>query len=228
MEATPSEEPAAPVRALIVTGGDGWRGPLPRFGAAIGTVIAADSGVELALRFGLPVAVVVGDMDSASPADLEEAEQLGARIERHPRDKDETDLELALDLARSEGATEIVVVGGSGGRLSHLLAIAFLLTSDKYEAITIRWLLPNAEAHVVNRLHRCRIDGNVGDLVSLLPIGGPVSGIHTDGLKWVLHDSELEAAEIRGISNEMESERANVAVVAGTLLVIHEPGEESR
>ena len=51
------------------------------------------------------------------------------RFEIHPVDKDETDLELALQIAIDEGATEIDVLAVLGGRLDQSLANLMLLTS---------------------------------------------------------------------------------------------------
>ena len=62
-------------------------------------VIAADSGVDHARTLGLAPDVVVGDLDSVSADGLAWADALGADIQRHPADKDATDLELALDVA---------------------------------------------------------------------------------------------------------------------------------
>ena len=76
-------------------------GPLP----AGAFVIAADSGLEHAAALGLAVDVLVGDLDSVSTSALEAAEEAGVRVERHPVDKEATDLELALDYALALGAT---------------------------------------------------------------------------------------------------------------------------
>ena len=81
------------LRAIVLTDGDPVAPPIPLPTDA--TVIAADGGLRLSPILGLRVDVVVGDMDSVSAAELAAAEQAGARIERHPTDKDATDLELA-------------------------------------------------------------------------------------------------------------------------------------
>ena len=59
-------------------------------------VVAADGGLAEAVRLGLQVDVVVGDLDCASPAEVAAARQAGAEVARHPEDKDATDLELAI------------------------------------------------------------------------------------------------------------------------------------
>ena len=209
-------------RVLVVAGGDPWTGPLPRIGAALEEVIAADSGVELALQLGLPCGVVIGDLDSASPEALAEAERLGARIERHPADKELTDLELALDLAVSHGAHEIVLIGGGGGRNSHLLANAGLLGSDKYAHVVIRWLLPRTEIQIARADRPVKVTGRPGELVSLIPVGGDAIGVTTGGMRWPLSDELLPAGSTRGVSNELLAEIATVAVTGGTVLVVHE------
>jgi thiamine pyrophosphokinase len=185
-------------------------------------VIAADSGVELALQLGLPCGVVIGDLDSAAPEALAEAERLGARIERHPANKDFTDLELALDLACAGGARDIVLLGGAGGRTSHLLGNAQLLGSEKYSSVAIRWLLPHAEIQIARPGRAVTVTGRPGDLVSLIPIGGDAVGVATSGLRWPLHDELLPAGTSRGVSNELLAEMAGVIVAEGTLFVVHE------
>ena len=63
----------------------------------------------------------------------------GADVERHPADKDATDLELALRRARAtRGAQRIVVVGGGGGRLDHFLANALLLARRRLAGLEHR------------------------------------------------------------------------------------------
>lgn len=81
------------LRTLIVTGGDpeGLTGPSDHFDL----VIAADSGFDHASALELKVDLVVGDFDSISPK-----ARLGqVATEVHPRDKEHSDLELALDAA---------------------------------------------------------------------------------------------------------------------------------
>ena len=217
-----SEQPAVIERVLVVAGGEPWSGELPPIGAAISYVIAADSGVELALQLGLPCTVVVGDMDSAAPEAIAEAERLGARIERHPVDKESTDLELAMDMACATGARQIVVLGGSGGRISHFIGNAALLAGSKYADINIRWLMPRTEIHISVPGRPIDIEGHRGDLISLIPIGGDAAEVSTAGLQWPLHDEVLRAGTTRGISNTLVAEIAAVSVGAGTLLVVHE------
>ena len=96
-----------PKTAIVCTGGGlaDHRVVVP----AHDLVIAADSGLHVARALNLRVDLLVGDLDSVSPEAIADTP-----IERHPVDKDATDLELAIDAAVRRGASHMVVIGGSG------------------------------------------------------------------------------------------------------------------
>ncbi len=62
-------------------------------------LIAADGGARHALELGLVPSVVIGDLDSITDEDRRTLVASGTDIQVFPRDKDETDFELALRLA---------------------------------------------------------------------------------------------------------------------------------
>lgn len=189
-------------------------------------VVCADAGVSLALRLGLHVDVVVGDLDSVPDADLARAVDAGAEVERHRPDKDHTDLELALLVAaRGAGDTDVVVVvGGAGGRLDHALANVAALASDTLADVVVRARLGPGDVHVVR--DEVELDLPIGATVTLLPSGGPAGGITTEGLRYALEDGELSAWSARGVSNEVVAAPVRVTVATGVLLVVV-PREDS-
>src|SRR6188474_218149 len=133
----PAEEGVSEKMVVVIAGGE-----VPRPEAALAVppgaeVIVADGGLDHARALGLDVAVAVGDFDSASEEAVAAAEAAGVRIVRHPAAKDATDLELALDLAVSSGASRILVLAGDRGRLDHLLAGLLLLGSGEYARVEI-------------------------------------------------------------------------------------------
>jgi thiamine pyrophosphokinase len=206
---------------VVLTGGDPVDPALTPVLPAGALVVAADSGLAAADALGLTVDVVVGDMDSVTPAHLAAAEAAGARLERHPAAKDATDLALALTTAVGLGARRITVVGGDGGRLDHLLANALLLACDEYAAVTVTAHLGVATITVVR--DEATLYGRRGELVSLLPVHGPAHGITTDGLLYPLRDETLAPGSSRGVSNELARPTAHVRVRAGVLLAV-QPG----
>ncbi|MEX0667451.1 MAG: thiamine diphosphokinase [Acidimicrobiia bacterium] len=177
-------------------------------------VIAADSGFDQAKRLGVDVDLLVGDLDSISAEGLE----LAGKIEQHPTDKDFTDLAIALDAALKRKPSRVIVVGGAGGRIDHFLANAALLASPEYAALTLTWLPGHAVINVVR--NRIELSGSPGDLVSLLPYGGPVLGVTTDGLRWPLNGAVLAPGTSLGVSNQMVDTRASVELKEGVLLTV--------
>jgi thiamine pyrophosphokinase len=149
------------------------------------------------------------------------AENAGIRVERHPREKDATDLELALDAAVAMDPARIVVLAGDGGRLDHLLSALLLLASPRYAGAEVDALVGSARVHVVRNSRT--LEGTKGELLSLLPLGR-ADGVTTEGLEFPLHGETLEAGTSRGVSNAFEAETALISVEQGVLLAIR-PGE---
>ena len=185
---------------------------------AAGVVIAADSGLDHALALGVHVDVVVGDLDSVTPASLQRARDAGTRVEQHPEAKDFTDLELALDAARARGAARVVVVGGSGGRLDHFLANALALTRRDLADLQVEARFGEADVVVVRS--EVTLRGVSGGIVSLRPVGGPAHGITTSGLRYPLRGETLHPGSTRGVSNELLGTEAQVSLTDGVLLAI--------
>ncbi len=203
---------------VVVSGGES---PEPSAALAVppdAPVVAADRGLEHALALGLEVSVAVGDFDSASPEAVDVAEASGVRVVRHPRAKDATDLELALDVALSMAPTRILVLAGRGGRLDHELATLLLLASDRYVGTQVDALIGSTDVHVI-RGERV-LEGEPGELVSLLPANGAAVGVTTQGLAYPLHGETLEPGSSRGVSNVFLSETARVGLSGGVLLAV--------
>jgi thiamine pyrophosphokinase len=68
---------------------------------------------------------------------------------------------------------------------------------------------------------RSEVRGRSGDLVSLIPWGGEVRGVRTQGLRWPLSNETLHPHKTRGISNELTGEVAHVEIKSGLLLIVH-------
>ena len=190
------------------------------------TVVAADGGLLRARALGLAVDVVVGDLDSATPEALAEAESTGARIVRHPQAKDATDLELALDEAIALGASRVLVVASAEGRLDHLLGSLLLLAAERYAALELDALVGEALVHVVR--DERRLEGSAGELLTLVPLGGPAEGVATEGLEYPLAGETLAPGTTRGVSNVFLAKTATVRVGAGMVLAIRPAPEKGR
>jgi thiamine pyrophosphokinase len=114
------------------------------------------------------------------------------------------------------------VLGGHGGRLDHLLANAALLASPAYAAVDLIAHMGGARVTVVRR--DADLAGAPGDLVTLLPLNGPATGVTTDGLLYPLRGEDLLPSSTRGVSNELVGAHAHVRVRGGVLLAV-QPGQ---
>lgn len=191
-------------------------------------VIAADSGLDEAERLGLTPMVVIGDLDSVDADALARARRSGVPVLQHPVDKDETDLELALTHARNSGYRKVILIGGhghvgrDGDRLSHLLGNALVLASEPFADIEIAWHVGATTVSVVRPGRPGVFEGQPGELVSLIVVGGDATDVTTEGLRWRLTGATLGFGSTRGISNEMTSTAAAVSISTGVILAVHE------
>jgi thiamine pyrophosphokinase len=206
----------------VVFGG----GPIDRdaadvalLGVRADRVIAADSGLATCVAAGLHCDLVVGDMDSVSPELLEAACAAGTVIERHERDKDATDLELALDHAVQgpDGGT-VLLIGSSGGRLDHLFSIALLVGSPRYSGFHLEARLGRSRVLPVH--DQRRIFAPVGTVASLFAFHGPANGVTVTGMRWPLSSAVLDAGNTVGVSNRFDDDAADFTVQGGVLTVV--------
>ena len=181
-------------------------------------VIAADVGYRHARTLGLQVDVVVGDFDSLDRENLEVTNSQLV-VEEHPADKDESDLALALNFARTVGATNIDVITGGGGRLDHLLVSSMLLASDE-----------NVDQRIVTHCGTSRVmalkpgkafdlSDVVGSQISMIALRSN-SRISTTGLRWNLsRDDAFPIFSSLGLSNEI-TDYPTIEVGHGVFLLI--------
>ena len=182
-------------------------------------IFAADGGTHHAIALGLTPSAIIGDLDSMTPVDRAALEAAGARLLQHPRDKNETDLELALDYAIETGQREIVIIAALGGRIDQTLGNLSLLTNVQLSTLNIK--LDDGIEEAFFCRDRSEVQGRRGDLVSLIPWGGEVRGVRTEGLRWPLSNETLLPHKTRGISNELLGEIASVKIETGLLLIVH-------
>lgn len=205
---------------IVVTGGDPVDPSMVADLAPAALVVAADSGLEQADHLGLAVDIAVGDFDSLSPDRLAEAEADGCRIERHPAAKDQTDLELALLVVLARGAERVVVVGGAGGRLDHLLANALVIAAPAFADLAVEARMGRAWLYVARPAKPVTFAATVGEMVTLLATGGTARQVRTRGLGYPLVDEDLLSGSTRGVSNVVVDTSVGVSLGRGALVVI--------
>jgi thiamine pyrophosphokinase len=180
-------------------------------------IIAADGGTRHALALGLTPKTIIGDMDSL-PANFD-ISKFDDDVILYPQDKNETDLELAIQHALTLYPEQIIILAAFGGRLDQTLANIALLSDIQRSTFNVR--LDDGIEEVFFCHEQVQINGSSGDIVSLIPWQGEVTGIVTTNLKWRLQDETLYPQKTRGISNEMIDNTATVQIKSGLLLVVH-------
>ena len=179
-------------------------------------VICADGGAVNAEAMGIRPHVLIGDLDSfresrIRPEDVE--------VSIHPMSKDATDLELAIDYALEQGADEILLLGAVGSRLDQTLANVGLLSRPLLEKVPTRLLGPDWEAFLI--WSEGTVEGELGEVVSLIPMTPEVAGITTEGLEYPLRRGRLRTGYTVGISNTLTAPQARIEIKTGLLLVVH-------
>jgi thiamine pyrophosphokinase len=193
----------------------------PGWDAGADWVVAADAGAMAALALGLRPDLVIGDLDSIAPGDLERVRALGIPVEARPADKDESDTELALSAALDRDPAAVTVLGALGGwRIDHALANVWLLALPAAEGREVVILDARCRMRLLSGPGRTELQGPSADLVTLLPFDGPAQGVTTEGLAYPLRNESLRAGPSRGLSNVRAEREAVITLRAGRLLII--------
>ncbi len=204
-------------RAVIVANAPGVEWPALAALLPGALVVAADGGARAFLGRERAPDVIVGDGDSLGPEELAALAAAGARVVAHPRDKDETDLELALAWVVAHGVTECDVVGALGGRWDHSLANVLVCAGERFAACCIRVHAPGETLYLVRGA--VTLDESRGTTVSLIPLTAVVTGVTTRGLRYELAAATLYRDQGRGLSNVLLAPPASVTLEHGVLLV---------
>lgn len=211
-----------PPDIVVVAGG----APLERVprDVADARVVAADSGVALAMAIGLEVDVAVGDFDSLAPDLVDRLDEIASEVRRHDSDKDATDLELALAVALESAPARVLVFGLEGGRPDHALANLLVAASETYASLDIELALELGRAWVVRDVLRGRWPAST--TLSVIPVHGDAV-VSVDGVQWPLDRSRLVAGTTRGVSNTTTEASTTVTVHDGVAICIVPTNTES-
>lgn len=184
-----------------------------------GRLVGVDGGSRHLRPLGVRPHLAVGDMDSIARDLLEDYRRAGVEMHLHPPRKDATDLELALELALTGGATRISILGGTGGRLDHTLGNLFLLARCLPAGIPACIMDEAQCVHLTDRT--LTLSGAVGDTLSLLPATPEACGVSLTGLEYPLRDATLTFGTSWGMSNVFTESTATVTLRSGRLFVFH-------
>ena len=183
-------------------------------------IIAADAGARHLIQAGYLPDIAVGDFDSLSADELTFLEQSGCDVRKHPCAKNETDTQLATDIAIAAGAKDITIFGGIGGRLDHSLANIQLLVYMHDRGCTGK-ITDGVQTAILLTDSLKLVGWHPGDVLSILPLTPKLTGLSIEGLRFPLVEAEIQMGITRTISNEFtESGTGCLTLASGMAVVI--------
>ena len=202
------------MRAFIYVGGEIYPDNITEHPKGDDLCIAADSGYYNAEKLGEHVNIFVGDRDSFD-GELPKSVEV---IELKP-EKDLTDTQVAVELALSRGADDIIIIGGLSGRLDHTMSNLAILEDAKARGF---------HALIADGHNRVRFIRNDSALVarsnykylSLIAADEKIKGVEIKGVKYPLKNENIKRSLQFAVSNEIDGNCAFIAVKKGGIFII--------
>lgn len=177
-------------------------------------ILCADGGYDYASASGIIPDMLIGDLDSIT---LPNDPAIKTLI--FPSEKDDTDTGICLQTALDNGYTDILIIGGLGGRLDHTMSNIQLITGKCHlaDSITIK---DKSNSCTVIHNKSVSLPHKEKQYVSIFSMSEISTGVTTSGLKYPLDNAEMVYGSTLGTSNEIISENATISVKNGRLLII--------
>ncbi|WP_462409231.1 thiamine diphosphokinase [Neobacillus sp. Marseille-QA0830] len=184
--------------------------------------VGVDRGVFHLLERKINPDIAFGDFDSVSPQELEYIENSVSELKRFKAEKNETDMELALNWALEQNAEVIRLFGATGGRLDHFLANIQLLVEPLKKGSPSEVFLIDRNntaflrgpgTYVIPKLDKLKY-------VSFVPLTLNVHNLTLEGFKYPLKNRHISLGSTLCISNELISKYGTFSFSEGILIVI--------
>ncbi|MCU9612152.1 thiamine diphosphokinase [Caldibacillus lycopersici] len=184
--------------------------------------IGVDRGNRYLLDKGITPAVAIGDFDSVTKEELEVYQSSLPNVLKYQTEKDETDMELALQVASQQNPSLIRIFGATGGRLDHMLANLFLLMKPIAA-------IKNASIEIIDRQNILEVKRPGQYLleqlpdkqyISFIPFTQTVENLSLVGFKYPLKDRNIFIGSTLCISNELIQRHGTYSFSKGILLVV--------
>lgn len=175
-------------------------------------IICADRGYRHCVALGLVPDVLLGDFDSLDIP-------LPDGIERHtyPSEKDETDLQLAIDYAINKGFKEIYCIGVFGGRCDHFLGNIGLMkwARDRGASLTFE----DSDTYMFLLSGEVTLSKRENHYLSLIPFFEDAT-VTLKGTKYPAENVTFRVGDTLGLSNEIMEDAAQISIQKGSALVM--------
>lgn len=186
-----------------------------------GDWVGVDRGTLHLLEAGIAPAFAVGDFDSLTEVEHQRVGQQVAEIHAKS-DMDETDTDMAVRLAFGEHhATEVCLVGATGGRIDHFLSNLFMPTQPQFAAYTNHITMLDAENNIrfyqPGHYQLTALSGY--HYLGIVPLTA-VSHLEIQGAKYPLHDWSSQTPFSWASNEFLAGQPTQISWTAGIVAVI--------
>lgn len=181
---------------------------------------AVDRGVYRLLKLGIKPVAAFGDYDSVTTEELAWMQEQTHELHIVAKEKDETDLEIAIRWALEQKPKEIRIFGATGGRLDHSLANIQML---------LKGVRANVKMSVVDNKNEISLQepgtyhiekSERFPYISFVPMSEQVEGITLHGFKYPLTNKTIQWGFTLCISNELIAEKGTFSFTTGILMMV--------
>lgn len=184
-------------------------------------VIGVDKGIEFLYSHNITPSYIVGDFDSTKQAVADYyRNQTNVPIREFNPVKDASDTEIAIRLAMTLGATEIIILGATGGRIDHLWANVQSLTIPFKAGIDAKILDKQNRISLIGGKTVLKKSEAYGPYFSVFPLGKEVYGFSIQGAKYPLRNHTLTPYDSLCVSNQIEDEEVVIDFLSGTVILM--------
>ncbi|MCM3113979.1 thiamine diphosphokinase [Neobacillus sp. MER 74] len=184
--------------------------------------VGVDRGVYHLLQRNISPSIAFGDFDSVTSDELIFIEDRVTELKKYRPEKDETDMELALNWALKQHPSAIRIFGATGGRLDHLFANVHLLLTPIQEKNEVDICIIDRNNIVfIKEAGSYKIEKmDSKKYISFVPVTLNIQNLTLEGFKFPLKNRHISIGSTLCISNELISDYGTFSFSEGILIVI--------
>lgn len=180
--------------------------------------IGVDRGVIALLKAGIRPVKAFGDFDSLSVSEWQHVQTVLDDLHIWPAEKDQTDMEIALDWAVAQEEVELIrLFGATGGRLDHLFGNVQLLVKHANKRIEMIDKQNIATIHLPGTYTVCADEHKY---ISFIPISHDIKKLTLKGFKYPLTNCHISLGSTLCISNELIQSSGTFSFSEGILMMV--------
>jgi thiamine pyrophosphokinase len=183
--------------------------------------VGVDRGLYYILKQGIKASAGIGDFDSVSEEELNWMREQCENFSIAPAEKDQIDLELALDWAFKQKPTKIRIFGATGGRLDHYLGSIQLLTKGFSQSVQME-MIDKQNIVTVLEPGTYQIQRSLSyTYISFLPLSRDVKGLTLSrNFKYPLVNGDIHWGASLCVSNELITETGTFSFNHGIVIMV--------